>query len=72
MLMKQTLPNLPPPSSYRIGQAQEIYQDLQEMTELTYIADTILAYLQSSSFFVLIILIMVYRLVRQYVQRKKG
>ena len=42
---------LPPLSQWRANKAQEIYEGVQNMTEATYIADTILAYLQSPSFF---------------------
>lgn len=55
-------------SYYRAKEAQRIYQELQEMTEATYIADTILAYLQSPSFFMLVILVMGYRLGVMYVK----
>lgn len=63
--------DLKPLSQYRARKAQEIYSELQDMTEATYIADTILAYLQSPSFFALILILLFYRLVRMYVQRFK-
>jgi hypothetical protein len=64
----QNVPPLAPPSLYRQKQATEALTQSEDMLTNQYIADTILAYLQSPSFFTLwfgtIILILGYRLVR--------
>jgi hypothetical protein len=62
--------DLPPLPSYRQKGALEALQDATSMTETTYIADTILAYLQSGSFFWLVFMVLVYKLGSQHVKGK--